>query len=327
MAFISKPAPKALVLGAGGTAASLFCTGAIGALELLARPGEFSSVYLCSGSAPPGFLWMGGMRPRRLIDKMIEYDYERLMPITTKKFTVLKAVLNSEISGAPLKIGLRDTTNLGARIQKHCPQWPHAVKTVATCGDSDIVFDYNRVYEYSPGEDRHIISNEPAPVGLAVRATASVPIHMTPVEYKGRILQDGALNQHGRCPTSLAMLHEGIKPEEIIALVPAKGDGRAERFLMDIGRHLAGNHQKELAQHAALMVKPFAPNTRTLDFGITKPRKGPLILAGFHAMLLGLNSADVLTSADADKISAKTTTIEELRDWLDQREGSDSLCA
>ncbi len=326
MAFIIKPVPQTLVLGAGGLPASLFSTGAICAVELIGRAGQFRIVYLCSGSGPPGFLWMGGMRPPRLVSKMIEYDCERLMPLTNTKLAVVRSILLAKLEGKPLTMGLRDTTMLGYRIQKHCPEWPLAVRTIATCGDNEIVFGAEGVYEYCPGENRRIISDVAAPVGIGVRATATVPFHMTPVNYMGRILQDGALNEHGHCPTTLAALHDGVKVEDIIAFVPDKGDEPKQKLLMNIGRHLAGNHQKELEQHAALMVKPTAANTRSLDFNISKERKAELILAGFCAMLRGLNSADLLDRVDIEKVIAKTATLDGLYEWLEQRESSDGLC-
>jgi len=255
---------------------------------------------------------------------MLEYDFERLLPKIHSSLSVMKSVVRSQWSGEPLRDGMRDSAPMGYRIAKHVPDWPLCVKTIATCGENEIVFTAEGVYEYSPNQIRRVISDEAAPVELAVRATATVPFHMIPTEYKGRVLTDGALNRHSRCPTTLATMHDGTKVEDIIGLVPAKGDSQQNRWLMNVGRFLAHNHQPELEQHAALIVKPVTVKVRTLDFSIPRAKKELAVLAGFHSMLQGLCDIDFLSRADADKLVAKTQTVDGLREWLDKREYSDS---
>jgi len=321
-----KPIPHTVVLGAGGTLACLFSAGAIPGLELLGRPGQFRSIWVCSGSGPPGFLWGGGKSPRWIISKMLEYDFERMLPKVNSWYTVSKAVLKSQWTGEPLRTGVRDSAPLGYRIAKHVPEWPLCVKTLATCGNNEIVFTAEGVWEYGPNQDRRVISNEAAPVELGVRATATVPMHMIPVEFHGRVLTDGALNRHSRCPTTIATIHDGTQVEDIIGLVPAKGDSQQSRWLMNIGRHLAHNSQPELTQKAAIIVKPVTEKIRTLDFSIPRARKETAVLAGFHSMISGLNDIDFVSKRDVEKLVAKTQTIDGLLEWLDQREYSESAC-
>jgi hypothetical protein len=123
-----------------------------------------------------------------------------------------------------LTTGLLGTVNLGIFIEKHAAElgmsntWPENYWTVATKNDgSQVVFTRDGVFHLTLEGKKIQLTDEPAPLSLAVRASGAIPGVMTAIEFMDMLLFDGAMSRDGHCPSGIRIRHFDANPEQILA--------------------------------------------------------------------------------------------------------------
>lgn len=179
------------------------------------------------------------LSPAEVLEMVLHQDFGSMVPArTSKTFQYVRAFLGKErCHGESLPAeGLFDSEPLGEFIDRLVPSWPEGLWILAMDQDFvPIVFTRNGVFEWR--SDRRPLFEpvvaEPVSVGLAVRASCSVPMLFTPprlvIGGRERRLYDGAFSVFGLCPVGVAMKMWHARPKEILAVDvgrdPALSDG------------------------------------------------------------------------------------------------------
>ena len=301
MLYLPKPRSGHLVCGSGGPKASLMVAGWIAALKAAGQARNYLTIGGVSGGAIPAVLFASGMSESDIVKHCLDCNFGSLLPRHQSIKQVLRELVRAEYRKDVLHHGLRDSTPLGEAIERLVPVWPENFWTMAICGDTEILFTATGVYELSADGSCHIIHDGPAPLGLAIRATCTIPLMISPVQFKGRLLQDGALSKFGKCPTGVPKHYFGAEDKDIIACVPAETAPRKDGFLYRLGKHLAGNHQA-LVRTAAIVIEPRVASFNGLQFNLGRGLKEEAVLAGFIATVHGLHVAGLLDGAARDRL-------------------------
>ena len=301
MLLLQKPRSGHLVCGSGGPKASLMVAGWIAALKAAGQARNYLTIGGVSGGAIPALLIASGMSEADIVKHCLDCNFAALLPKHQSVKQVLRELVRAEYRKDVVHHGLRDSTPLGEAIEKLVPTWPETFWTLAVCGDNEILFTHEGVFELGIDGSRHIIHHGPAPLGLAIRATCTIPLMISPLEFKGRVLQDGALSRFGKCPTGVPKHYFGAADEDIIACVPAETEPRKDGLLYRLGKHLAGNHQA-LVRTAAMVIEPRVASFNGLQFNLGRAFKEEAVLAGFIATVHGLHLAGHLDTGSRDRL-------------------------
>lgn len=288
-----------LVCGSGGTRAFLTGAGAILACDT-AGIKNWSSVGGVSGGSIISALYAGGMPATQLVEEVIGYDFATLFSKTGTLYGLIRGNLPRRpktLERRAIREGIMKSEGLGAIIDHHVPTWPENFWTMAVSGKYHILFTAQGVFQIHNGVTTRL-SDKPAPLGLAIRASCAVPGILESIEYLGRYLFDGALSDYGDCPTGIPRRHFLAPANKIVACDVSGGMTRQRRALFAVGRLISGRISQKLHPNSRIDEIFIAPRVShlggSLEFNLTREQKEAAVLSGFTAAVEQLSRAGVL---------------------------------
>jgi predicted acylesterase/phospholipase RssA len=320
IANLSSDAPD-LVLGAGGSRAILSATGLILACHLAGRD-KWRTISGVSGGSIPALMLAAGVPHKEIVRKVVAIDFvSQFEPrVNLAKLwwaLFVKNCLWRRREGR----GALSSQKLGNFVEQYAPTWPANFWTLAVAGKKTFLFCADGVYLLKPEGKYERISDKPAPVGVAIRATCAVPGVIDGIEFAGELMLDGALTGE-RCPTFIAKQYAGAKPGAIIACDVSEEDlttaNREHFFWRALRRVVCGDccdPEPFEATHAdgVLVIEPPPAKIQTLDFRLTPDQKWREIMAGFATAVARFAEKGLLGGAklsQAQEIAAAYALIE-----------------
>ena len=214
-------------------------------------------------------------------------------------------ILQEEDTDTWLGTGLLGTTKLGKFIQRQADAtglgnaWPEGYSVIATTKSGEIVYFGQEGVDLISNEGEKIrLADEPAPLPLAVRASAAIPGVMVAPEYMGMLLFDGAMNRFGFCPTPVRIRYYGVDPKHIVACRIGEdynhyAMGPTQRIVRRIwGINPHYNWEEETA--GVLQFRPVIDHIHALNFELSPDQKWLAILIAFFDDLRALSLAGLL---------------------------------
>ncbi|MBC7998563.1 MAG: patatin-like phospholipase family protein [Leptolyngbya sp.] len=290
-----------LIIGQGGTRAIVTGMGATLALKAAGLKG-WSSIGGISGGSIPAILMADNTNPLMALEKMLALDFSQLFLPTSKgvldPLASFAASLEGERTPAHkfvarmLRKGMMHTDRLGELIESQVKVWPENFWTMAMSENSHVMFTSSGVFEYGFDGSYTVLSTEPAPIALAIRATCAVPGLLEAVEYRGRYLFDGALSPFGGTPVAWVRKHFLADEGMVVSCVSSGKDSRKNNFLINLSRRLLCHKANRVAIDtsgvADICITPNVPELHALRFKMTEGQKQLGLLAGFNATVLEL---------------------------------------
>jgi predicted acylesterase/phospholipase RssA len=299
---------KHLVCGAGGSRAILASAGAVMATRF-AGITEWQTIGGISGGSIPAVALAAGIDPRELMQLTVDVEFSSLVPRhATPLSMVLAFILKDRFEYTRPKKGVLSSENLGKFIDSLVPVWPKNFWTMAVVARTQILFTDHGVFQILKNGQRRVLSDTPAPVGLAIRATCAIPGIIDAVEYKKRLLHDGALSWDGACPVGIPQRHFGAKAKDVIGCDVGDEPSRFAPLARLFWTLLCGGHcvdhtgPKTPIAPEVLMVNARPTSVRSLQFSPTVDQKWMAVHAGFQEAIVqftkaGLLKGDKLTEA------------------------------
>jgi len=309
-----------LVCGAGGSRAILGTSGAILAFHVLDINNSWRTIGGVSGGSIPSVMLAAGMSPREIAHQVIEIDFNSMLTPRVNMLRILWAFFLKECAWKrrPCR-GVLGSQKVGAFIDKHVTAWPKNYWTLAVAGDQPFLFTSEGVFAYHPDGTRDQISDVPAPVSLAVRASCAVPGIIDGVSYQGICLLDGGLAAEGRCPVGVVKHQLGGVPGSIVAVDVGEGateDKKNEPFLLGLLRRIVcgpccdPEADPPLDSDGVFLVHPDVTGVQSLEFKLTRDQKWQAFMTGFVATV-GAMSASGLVAPD--KLAAAQSIVAEFK--------------
>lgn len=284
----TSPSDLHLVLGSGGTRAFLTGAGTILACEV-AGVKSWKSIGGVSGGAIISALYAGGLNAAALLKEVIGYDFATLFRQTGSFYDMIRSRLPrrpKNMVRRAIRDGIMKSDGLGAIIDKHVSGWPANFWTMAVSGKYQFLFTADGVFQID-GDQSMRISDVPAPLGLAIRASCAVPGIMEAIEFYGHHLFDGALSDWGDCPTGIARRHFQAPANKIVACDSSGGMTHQRRAWFVLGRLISGRFSPRLhAESRAdeIFIVPRVEHLAdALQFSLSREQKEAAVLAGFSA--------------------------------------------
>lgn len=298
--------------GAGGSRAILGNIGQMVAYINFAEITEFNTIGGVSGGSIPTAIYAGLCENPAYADRKkitpellklgIELDFSALVPRhATPLMTVLAFLLRDRFEYTRPKKGVLSSEKLGEFIDSRVSTWPKNYWTMGVVARTQILFTADGVYQYLRNGQRRLLSDQPAPLGIAVRASCAVPGIIDAAPWRGRHLFDGALSWDGQCPVGAVMRHYRVAPQDILACDVGDEDGN---FFAPLGRlvwsMLCGGHcvdhngPKTVIPDGVLMMKPNIWSVRSLQFNLTAENKWQAVMSGFQEAVIELRRAGLL---------------------------------
>ncbi len=310
-----KPGDLDLILGAGGSRAILASTGVILAGH---HAGISSWRTICgvSGGSVPAVMLAGGVEPTQIVRNVIEIDFlSQLTPLVSKPRIFWAFFVKECLWRKRRGRGVLGSENLGRYVEQHVPTWPKNFWTVAVAGKRSLLFTAEGVFEMLADGGLRQLSDKPAPVGLAIRATCAVPGIIDGVDYQGQLLLDGALSV-GRCPTVLAKRYLNAQPGALVACDVGEEAVADNLFFRVMRRILCGKCCDPAPMiptdtQGVVMVEPPPANIATLELKLSADQKWQVIMSGFTAAVDRLACAGLLAG---DKLAAARSVVESYRE-------------
>jgi predicted acylesterase/phospholipase RssA len=289
-----------LVCGSGGTRAFLTGAGAILACDT-AGVTKWNSIGGVSGGSIISALYAGGMPAPQLVEEVISYDFSTLFRQTNTLYKLIRSNLPRRpktLEHHAIREGIMSSAGLGAVIDKHVPDWPENFWTMAVTGKYHILFTAHGVFQIHKGRSVRI-SDKPAPLGVAIRASCAVPGILESIEFLGRHLFDGALSDYGDCPTGIARQHFLAPADKIVACDVSGVMTRQRRALFALGRLISGRISQKMHRGSRAGEIFIAPKVEhlggSLEFTLTREQKEAAVLSGFSAAVDQLSKSGMLT--------------------------------
>jgi predicted acylesterase/phospholipase RssA len=312
-----------LVCGSGGSRAILGCGGAVLACQL-AGLNKFKTIGGISGGSVPAALYASGFDAKDLLKLAVQIDFSSLLTRRENPISILLAFFLQErfVRTRPRK-GVMSSENLGYFIDSKVPSWPKNFWTMAVAGKTQVLFTADGVYQYLVDGTCRKLSDEPPPVGLAVRATCAVPGIIDPVEYKGLTLFDGALSWDGQCPVGLVKRHFGAHPETIIGCDVGDQETLYSRFsewfwALFCGGDCVGKmiNTHAFGQQGVVMIHPKVDRFRSLQFALEIEQKWSGVMSGLNQGVAQLSEAGLFPSPEELTVAqAIATDLERLKEY------------
>lgn len=310
-----------LVFGSGGTRAFLNGAGATFACNL-AGISNWQSIGGVSGGSIPALLVAAGVPPHEIVRHAVATDFTELLKQTD---TFQNMVRRRLFRRGPqrLRHGIVNSEGLGSHLERHVQVWPEKFWTMAVAGRRQYVFTADGVFVYRRGKC-HRISDKPAPIGLAIRASCAVPGIIEAIEFMGHVLFDGALSRYGACPTEMAKHHFGAEIDDIIAVDLVRRAGtRRDRFIEMIARTLSGTLRQKpsstpFVPEAGVVIRTQMETFNSLDFTISTERKQSAVLAGFRETCKQLWSSGQLSDIRMASLLSRSEQWEQFEQLLDE---------
>lgn len=312
-----------LVCGAGGSRAILGTTGAILAADALGIS-RWHTIGGISGGSIPSLMLASGMPARDIARHVIEIDFNSMLTPRTHLLGVFWAFFLKECAWKRRKErGVLSSEKVGDFVESYSPRWPKNYWTVAVAGDRQLLFTADGVFEYfNDGRSRRQISDKPAPVGLAIRASCAVPGVIDAVEFQGEFLLDGGLCADGRCPVGVVKRELGAPPASIVALDVGEASMDSERrehwFWRTVRRIVCGpccDPEPSAPVDAAggvVLVTPAVSNMESLEFKLSPDQKWQALMSGFTAAASALEKTGRADPASAANVRSVVAAYREL---------------
>ncbi|CAN5498243.1 hypothetical protein BH11CYA1_BH11CYA1_24170 [soil metagenome] len=281
-----------LVCGSGGSKAGLTSTGVI--LACRAAEIRLDTIGGVSGGAIPAAMAAADLPSHKLIDLAKATDFSGLLD--KKKW--LTPFIKEHKPIDLLQDGMYGSSKLGALTDAHVKEWPKKFWTMAVGDHSEMMFTKNGVMEYTREGGRNLVSNKPAQLGDAVRASCAIPGVLESVTLVGRRLFDGALGKFGKCPTAMVTSHFGVPSENIIASLPVGAMSTLNKNLYLFAKYLSGNLEKEhsgLVETAGIVIRPEVNSFHSMKFLLNANQKDEAILAGYRSAIEQFAKASLIS--------------------------------
>lgn len=289
-----------IALSSGGAAATLAGVGTMLACHI-AGITKWRRISGISGGSIVASLRAVGLDASNLLHVALETDFSRLIDWKKGLFGVpgklLARAFNCADSSAELPrdwaekpwTGLLGTQGIGEVIRqmaKRCglgDKWPANFQTMATTKNgSQVLFTADGIYLFGLNGEKEVLSDEPAPLHLAVRASATIPGIMAALSYKGITLFDGAMSRDGLCPVGVQIRNFAADPRKIIAcrvgedsLKPIMGRcHRLARFIWRVHPHTHWGAETA----GVIEIRPPLDHVHTLKFSLSRDEKWLAIL-------------------------------------------------
>lgn len=295
-----------LVCGSGGSKAGLTSTGVI--LACRAAELKLDTIGGVSGGAIPAVMAAAELPSHKLIELAKVTDFSGLLD----KKKLITPLIRERKPIDLLQDGMYGSSKLGALTDAHVKEWPTKFWTMAVGDHSEMMFTKNGVMEYTREGGKNLVSNKPAQLGDAVRATCAIPGVLESVTLVGRRLFDGALGKFGKCPTAMVTSHYGVPSENIIASLPVGAMSTINKSLYLFAKYLSGNLEKEhsgLAKTAGIVIRPEVNSFHSMKFLLNANQKDEAILAGYRAAIDQFAKAKLISG---DKLKAASAAGESM---------------
>jgi predicted acylesterase/phospholipase RssA len=288
-----------LIIGGGGPRAIVTGVGSILALRSLGL-NRFSTIGGISGGSIPALFAANGNNLSTLIKQLVTVDFTDLLKRSQRNFDPLHAFAAvPEGTEAPrhklllrvLRKGAFHTDRLGEMVDEHVREWPDQFWTMAMSETSHVLFTKVGVWEYGFDGSVSVLSEEPAPLSLAIRATCAIPGILEAIEYRGRYLFDGSLSPYGACPVEFVRKHFLGEGNTVIRCFASGKEPKHNGLLWRIGRRLLCHNAGATATDAdantpaEINIEPSVPEIQPFSFKLTDGQKRLGILAGFNAAI------------------------------------------
>lgn len=304
------PAAFNLVISSGGSRAILGGAGAIAGLDL-AGITEWQSIGGISGGSIPALMLAGGATPSTLIKRAMECDFrslvERKAGIVGTIIAFLMKERNEVRNPRPVE-GIISTEKMAEFIDSFHPTWPEKFWTVAASGTSQIMFTADGVHEYRADGAIIQLSDKPASVGLAIRATCTIPGIISAVKFGDHYLYDGAHSKDGLCPVGIPIRYFGAPANKTIAC--CLGDefstgviGVARRFWRWVWS-VPADPDWGPETRGVISVRPKITHIHALKFTLSQDQKWLAVLLGFRATVYRLHREGLLKGERLEKVNA-----------------------
>ena len=328
-----------LAVSSGGATAVLAGAGAYAACSL-AGVTKFRRILGASGGAIFGSVISCGLNAREALHLTVETRFSDHVTFADGIWLSLKRQLGclrrlpAGYPGAASKTehvewpstGLMGTRKLSKYLNKVKDEysvkgWPAPYVTMATTKDgSQVIFCREGVFLNPVKGDMEQISDEPAPLDVAVRASATIPMVLAAIEYKGMMLFDGSLSRDGLCPVGALIREFGADPRKIIACRVGEDtlkpiSGRLSRFARKAWQvHPEYHWGPETA--GVIEFRPDIEHVHSLKFHLTRDEKWLAILVSFEAACARLALEGILHGAALDKARSIFKEIGYWRDYV-----------
>ncbi|MCC7530767.1 MAG: patatin-like phospholipase family protein [Candidatus Melainabacteria bacterium] len=289
-----------LIIEQGGTRALVTGMGATLALKVAGLK-SWSTIGGISGGSIPAILMASKLNPLSSLERILACDFSQLFQPSAKVGTDPAAAHAARREGERvpahkwvarmLRKGMMHTDKLGELIEKEVKVWPESFWTMASSETSHVVFTASGVFEYGFDGSFTVLSEEPASISLAIRATCAVPGLLEAVEYRGRYLFDGALSPYGDNPVAFARKHLLGEEGLVVSCFSTGKDSRKNDMLMNLGRWLLCHSAGKVTtgdRKADININSHVPQLTALRFKMTEAQKQLGMLAGFNAAIMAL---------------------------------------
>ncbi len=263
---------------------------------------EWQTMGGISGGSIPAVALASGIDPRDIMQLTVDVDFSSLVPRhATPIATVIAFILRDRFEYTRPKKGVLGSENLGRFIDSLVPTWPKNFWTMAVVAKTQILFTEHGVFQNLSNGQRRVLSMEPAPVGIAIRATCAVPGIIDAVPYLGRHLVDGALSQDGQCPVGIPERYFGAAAKDIIACDVGDEQSRFAPLVRLFWSLLCGGHcvdhvgPKALISQDVMLIRPKAESVRSLQFKLSTEAKWQAVHSGFQEATVHLSRHGLLT--------------------------------
>lgn len=297
-----------LVCGSGGSRAILACGGAILGLH---RAGfnDWRSIGGISGGSIPSLFLAHGYTPEELVKLSIEIDFSSLL--TRRKniiLTFLAFLLKDRLAQTRPRTSVLTSEKMSTFIEERVPVWPENYWTMAVAGKTQVFFTSKGVFQYLRDGCTRQLSDKPAPLGLAVRASCAVPGIIGAVQYRGLYLFDGALSWDGQTPIGAVVRHYQASPKDVVAVDVGDRKGSMTDMTHRFWRVLCGDNcvwpEDELEpefwrDQGAVLMTPAVNQFASLQFKLTSAQKWDAVRSGYTAAVTGLWKSRLI---DKDKL-------------------------
>lgn len=281
-----------LVCGSGGSKSGLTSTGVI--LACRAANIKLDTIGGVSGGAIPAAMAAAEIPSHKMIELAKMTDFSGLLD----KKKLLEPFLRERKRIDLLQDGMYGSSKLGELANTHVKEWPKKFWTMAVGAESEVMFTRNGVVEYTREGSRHLISNKPAQVGDAIRASCAIPGVLESVTFLGRRLFDGALGRFGKCPTAMVSTHYGVPSENIIAALPVGAMSTVNKNLYRFAQYLSGTlgyRNKDFVEQAAIVIRPEVNSFHSMKFLLKPQQKDEAILSGYRSAIEEFAGANLIS--------------------------------
>lgn len=311
-----------LVCGSGGSRAILASSGAILGLH---RAGftNWQSIGGISGGSIPSLFLANGFTPEEIVKLAIEIDFSSLL--TRRKnivLTFLAFLLKDRLAQTRPRKAVLTSEKLGTFLEERVTAWPESYWTMAVAGRTQLFFTSQGVFQYLKDGSSRQLSDKPAPLGVAVRASCAVPGIIEASQYKGMYLFDGALSWAGQCPIGAVVQHYKVRPASIFACDVGDRKGASD-FGHRFWRVLCGDNcvwpmdEEDPAMwqgEGSMVMTPAVNQFASLQFTLTSSQKWDAVRSGYTAAVAELWKSKLIDNQGLFELSQPAANLEAFTD-------------